>query len=152
MKQPLIFLLFLATISATYPIYAAENTTYYQSHYGSQKLTFSYNNPSHNTIDCRKFHHKNYKNIASRATSIAYKYTANQFKHYFEQSGYTEKQILNQQLLYLSDEFVQLAKTYPEYENAIKQLREELKNLSSFKKFLRTLAGTYCRGLTKRVE
>lgn len=78
-------------------------------------------------------------------------YTAEQLLYYFTTHHYSEEKILNQPLLYLSNEFVKLAKTYPQYEKTISLLHEKLQNFGRLKKVLHIFAGTYSPGLKKRI-
>jgi hypothetical protein len=55
-------------------------------------------------------------------------YSAAQLARYFFYHGYSEEEILSQNTLYMSDEFVKLAKTYPGYEAAITDLHKNLPN------------------------
>ncbi|HSC24654.1 MAG TPA: polymorphic toxin type 17 domain-containing protein [Candidatus Babeliales bacterium] len=93
-----------------------------------------------------------YYNEIVKTRGISPHYTIEHYKHYFDACGFTESQILNYDRLYTSDEFVKLAKTYPDYENTINQLHKKLNNLTSFKKFLSTLSGSYYPGLKKRIQ
>ncbi len=78
-------------------------------------------------------------------------YTTHDFKDYFIARGYTESEILNQPCLYMSDEFVKYAQTYPGYKNKIREMYAELKNLAVWQKVYYAFKGTYCRKLQKRI-
>jgi hypothetical protein len=79
------------------------------------------------------------------------KYTTQDFQYHFEQSGYTEKEILHQRFLYMHDAFVKYAQTYSGYKDAIQKLYSELRNLSRMQKAYCFAKGTYCKGLQDRI-
>src|SRR2546429_194625 len=70
---------------------------------------------------------------ATTAPNLA-AYSNAQLKDYFSYYGYTEKHILAFDALYMSDEFVELAKTYPGYEQAIIEIRRKLHNMTTIGK------------------
>ena len=78
-------------------------------------------------------------------------YSAEDFKKDFVECGYTESEILNQRCLYMLDEFVKYAQTYSGYEDTIRSLYVELKNLSLVQKVCHMATGKYCRKLQKRI-
>ena len=78
-------------------------------------------------------------------------YTIHDFKDHFIARGYTESEILNQRCLYMLDEFVKYAQTYSGYEDTIRSLYTELKNLSLVQKICYMATGRYCRKLQKRI-
>jgi len=96
--------------------------------------------------------YKHYKHIIQQNKFLSYRRTANQLKDYFDECGYTEQQILNQHVLYVSNEFVKLVKTYSGYAKKIELLHKEFESLSRCKKFLRMLGATYYPGLKKRIN
>jgi hypothetical protein len=77
--------------------------------------------------------------------------SAAQLARYFFYHRYTEEEILSLNTLYMSDEFVKLAKTYPGYEAAIIDLHKKLCKRSDFIKWLGSRFGTHCSGLTARI-
>lgn len=79
-------------------------------------------------------------------------YTAAQWQQYFHNNNYCEKQILEQELLYLSDEFVKLAKTYAGYNQAIENLHKKFEKFGVCKKVLHAFAGSYAAGLKLRIK
>lgn len=79
-------------------------------------------------------------------------YTAQQLQHYFHKNNYSEKQILDQELLYLSDEFIKLAKTYAGYTQAIERLHKKFSKFGPGKKILHTFTGTYASGLKLKIK
>jgi hypothetical protein len=78
-------------------------------------------------------------------------YTAQDFQHYFAERGYMTSEIFNQCCLYMLDEFVKYAQTYSGYEDTIRSLYAELKNLSLVQKVCHMATGKYCRKLQKRI-
>ncbi len=78
-------------------------------------------------------------------------YTLDDFRDHFIARGYTESEILNQSCLYMSDEFVKYARTYPGYKNKIQEMYAELKNIAFWQKAYYALKGIYCRKLQKRI-
>lgn len=102
--------------------------------------------------------HKNHRsNIHSTYLSIPdlTQYSLSQLEVYFAHHNYTETEILAQNTLYMSDEFVRLAKTYIGYKAAITSLYKRF-NTKGFRGFLcKTIAflsGNYSKGLSKRIE
>lgn len=82
-----------------------------------------------------------------------FKYSCDQLKVYFAYHNYSEKNILDQNMLYLSDEFVKLAKTYPGYELAVSTLRKKMCGMSPFGKWWRKhIAGSYSPQLETRIN
>lgn len=79
-------------------------------------------------------------------------YTITQLQHYFRTHNYSEQQILDQGLLYLSDEFVKLAKTYAAYEQTIEKLYNKFKKFGFIKKILYRFTGSYSSGLKRRIR
>ena len=78
-------------------------------------------------------------------------YTVHDFRDHFIARGYTESEILNQRCLYMLDEFIKYAQTYSGYEDTIRSLYAELKNLSLVQKICYMATGRYCRKLQKRI-
>jgi hypothetical protein len=64
-------------------------------------------------------YHRNHWRTSTHTIDL-WKCSAAQLAHYFFYHGYTEKEILSQNTLYMSDEFVKLAKTYPGKELSFK--------------------------------
>src|SRR5436190_16916909 len=64
--------------------------------------------PLESIFSCDNYKHRN--NFFLPLNINLDNYTAHQLQHYFHKNNYSEKQILDQELLYLSDEFVKLAK------------------------------------------
>ncbi len=96
----------------------------------------------HNT---RYHHHETKENF--------FAYSSAQLQHYFDCNHYSEKDILSQNVLYMFDEFVQLAKTYLGYEQSVTTLHHKLAKLSWFHKTYHWLVhGSYCPTLFKRVQ
>ncbi|HJZ23008.1 MAG TPA: hypothetical protein VJ201_00985, partial [Candidatus Babeliales bacterium] len=80
-------------------------------------------------------------------------YSNQQLRLYFEKSGCSEKEILNQRHLYFSEDFVKLAKTYPGYAVTIKALHKQFESTSRTKKLVDILwSGKYRAGLQKRIN
>lgn len=78
-------------------------------------------------------------------------YSMNDLKNYFTNCGYTEKQILSQTALYMSDEFVTLAKTYSDYQTTIQSLYKKIHSMSFLSRIWHTITGDYWPGLEKRI-
>src|SRR5204863_6642833 len=78
-------------------------------------------------------------------------YSSAQLQQYFDYHHYSEKDILEQNVLYMSDEFVKLAKTYPGYYHAIKGLYKQLKRMGAASRLINIANGSYCAKLFKRV-
>ncbi len=72
-------------------------------------------------------------------------YTVFQLQQYFSSHHYFEQEILDQSILYLSDEFVKLAKTYVGYEQAIDRLHKKFKKSGPLQKVLGTFFDTESR-------
>lgn len=96
---------------------------------------------------CDAYKHQNstifYENL--------HNYTAEQLQQYFNAQHYSEVEILDQPLLYLSTEFVKLAKTYDGYEQAIEILHKKFQNFGPLKKAFHAFTGTYASGLKRRI-
>lgn len=97
----------------------------------------SYNYQSHHQV-----HHQPHFNH----------FTMQDFDDYFTARGYTESEILNQRRLYMSDEFVRYAQTYPSYKVVVQQIYAEIKNLNALQKAYYIIKGTYCYKLQKRMH
>ncbi len=94
------------------------------------------------------YHHHSYETKEN-----LFVYSSGQLQHYFDCNHYSEKDILSQNVLYISDEFVQFAKTYPGSEQSITKLHHKLAKLSWFQKTYHWLVhGSYCPTLFKRVQ
>jgi len=79
-------------------------------------------------------------------------YTIHDFRNHFVSRGCTESEILNQPCLYMFDEFVKYAQTYPGYKNKIREMYAELKKLTCWQKVYYAVKGSYCRKLQKRIQ
>jgi len=79
-------------------------------------------------------------------------YSTLNLQYYFDSHHYTEKEILACDTLYISDEFIQLAKTLPKYEHSIKNLYHKLYNMGWLGRVGNIPFGCYCSGLFKKVE
>ncbi len=79
-------------------------------------------------------------------------YTLHDFKDHFTTREYTESQILNQRCLYMLDEFVKFAQTYPNYKSTVEEMHAALRQLSRLQKAYCIAKGTYCKGLQKRIK
>lgn len=78
-------------------------------------------------------------------------YSTQGFEQDFLAQGYTESEILNQPCLYMSDEFVKHAQTYPGYKNKIREMYAELKYVNVVQKVYLIAKGAYCRKLQSRI-
>jgi hypothetical protein len=81
-----------------------------------------------------------------------HEYSAQQLVDYFACNRFTEEEILGQRTLYMSDEFVKIAKQCAGYKAAISKLHRKYRDMSAISKGLRWLDGKYCSGLTKRIR
>lgn len=97
---------------------------------------------------CDTYKHRNNKYFTENLNE----HTVSQLQQYFSSHHYSEQEILDQQLLYLSDEFVKLAKTYDGYEQAIDRLHKKFSNWGRLQKVLGTFFRTYSSGLKLRIQ
>jgi len=79
-------------------------------------------------------------------------YSAQQLTYYFACNKFTEAELLGQRTLYMSDEFVKVAKQCAGYKAAISKLHKKYRDMSALSKGLRWLDGKYCSGLAKRIR
>jgi hypothetical protein len=79
-------------------------------------------------------------------------YPAEQLEQYFRDNHYSEQQILEQELLYLSDEFVKVAKTCSGYNQAIEDLHKKFEKFGAGKKILHLFTGGYASGLKLQIK
>ncbi len=79
-------------------------------------------------------------------------YSLPQLKEYFADQDYTEAQILSENTLYMSDEFVKLAKTYSGYEAAISSLHKKIDQMGFAAKAWHWIRCKYSPGLDKRIR
>lgn len=86
------------------------------------------------------------------ATGSLLTYSVLDLKNYFNYHYYSDEDILACSVLYMSDDFVQLAKACPGYNHAIKNLYSKLKRMGSLCKLNNIVHGSYCVGLFKRVR
>lgn len=103
--------------------------------------------PSFSSCDAYK-----HRNILFYVPTNSDHYTATQWQQYFHRNNYCEQQILEQELLYLSDEFVKLAKTYAGYNQAIENLHKKFEKYGVCKKVLHAFTGSYASGLKCRIK
>jgi hypothetical protein len=97
-----------------------------------------------------RYHSSDYRRSNTPGVDL-WTYSAAQLALYFFYHGYTEEEILSQNTLYMSDEFVKFAKTLPGYEDAIISLHKKLRKRSDIVKWLGSRFGTHCSGLTARI-
>lgn len=120
------------------------------------RLPISKNSPLANHglhAKIKTYAHSSNNNRTASCTSDLYSYSSDQLKEYFTYHGYTEKNILSQQMLYVSDEFVKLAKTYPNYEYAITSIHRKLHKMSTIEKLFRTyITKSYSSQLKTRID
>jgi hypothetical protein len=95
-------------------------------------------------------YHSDYRRLNTPEVDL-WTCSAAQLALYFFSHRYSEKDILSLHVLYMFDEFVKLAKTYPGYEAAITSLHKKLCKRSDFVKWLGSRIGTHCSGLTARI-
>jgi hypothetical protein len=98
---------------------------------------------------CR--YHSDYRRSSTDEVDL-WMCSALQLAQYFSYHRYSEKDILSQNTLYMSDEFVKLAKTYPGYETTITDLHKKLTKWTRLGNFFRTVSGSYCTGLIERIH
>lgn len=79
-------------------------------------------------------------------------YRADQLHQYFCDNHYSEQQILEQELLYLSDEFVKVAKTCSGYNQAIEDLHTKFEKFGASKKIFHFFTGGYASGLKLQIK
>lgn len=110
------------------------------------------NSGFHSTIRMHSIprHYGSYDFGSSREPDL-HRCSAEQFEAYFTYHCYTEKQILEERLLYMSDEFIKLAKTCAGYELALARLHRTLHKMWDISKPLHICNGDYCPGLKKRI-
>ena len=82
---------------------------------------------------CDQYKHRNTSHVIAEPLHL---YTSKQLQAYFAHQGYSEQDILHHEALYLSDEFVKLAKTYSHYEDTIRALHDKFSNFNLVKKVL----------------
>jgi hypothetical protein len=98
-----------------------------------------------------RYHNSDYRRPNPHAIDL-WTCSASQLAQYFFYHGYSEKEILSHNTLYMSDEFVKLAKTYPGYKAAITDLHKKLIKWTRLGNFFRKVWGSYCTGLTERIH
>ncbi len=79
-------------------------------------------------------------------------YSASNLKLYFDYHRYSEKDVLAYNILYMSDGFVHYAKTLPGYKHAVKKLYRSFNRMCRIRKFFKTMDGSYCPNLFKRIR
>lgn len=128
---------------------AADNTFY---------ATFSLHNHENRSRSAHTLHtraairqHVHHRQTYQSPASDLHTYSSNQLKDYFSRQRYTEKDILSQNTLYMSDEFVKLIKKYPGYETAVTTLYNKMHTMSFWEKVGSWINGNYCTGLDKRI-
>jgi hypothetical protein len=103
-------------------------------------------------INVRIYNCPHRNNIYNERDNL-FAYSSVQLQQYFNYHHYSEKDILSQNMLYMSDEFVQLTRTYPGYEKAITELYKKLKRMWVFQRAVQYLFyGSYYPNLFKRVK
>ena len=132
---------FSALLSTT--TYTEHHSIEVKTYWGNQKDTKNFkettwNNPRIGSSYNHQYHFDRYK--------------AQDFRNYFTDHGYSEKEILNQRCLYMFDEFVKFTQTYSSYTCTIQQLHLELKKLNVIQKAYYYAQNNYCRGLQKRIH
>src|SRR3990167_7058251 len=101
----------------------------------------------------QQYKHYNHYNSSYSAPVSLPNYSMSDLQLHFDTNGYSEKDILSYDTMYMSDEFVQLVKTYPGYEEAIAELYNKLKRLWWFQKGARYLfSGTYYPNLLEQTR
>jgi hypothetical protein len=114
-------------------------------------------NLASSTRNSRRFsrlpkYHSDYRHSDSHSIDL-WTCSAFQLAQYFFYHRYTEEEILSQNRLYMSDEFVTLAKTYTGYKAAITDLYNQFKGLGGFLcKVIGFCKSQYCPGLQKRIK
>gem|GEM_PF-1933077 len=108
-------------------------------------------NQNHNLHDFFHYNKHAYHYSYQKKDNL-FAYSSAQLQQHFENHGYSEKDILACNVLYMSDAFIQLTKTYSGYEKAVTKLYHKLKRAWCFQKTYNWLiTGTYCPKLFKRV-
>jgi hypothetical protein len=102
------------------------------------------------SFSCKSYNHHNARQPTTALN--LYGYTAEQLRNYFKYCGYSEQEILDQHVLYLSNEFVKLVKTYPGYNQTIECLHQKFKDFGILQKAFHTLSRTYSSGLKNRIH
>jgi hypothetical protein len=135
--------------------------TYAEHHFIETKIYWEIQKDSKNFKEPTSHHQHNYSHdtwnnppIGSSYNHQSHfdRYNAQDFRNYFTNHGYSEKEILNQRCLYMFDEFVKFAQTYSNYTCTIQQLHNELKHLNVAQKAYYIIKGTYCPKLQKRIR
>jgi hypothetical protein len=153
----LIFLSLLLTNNTTF----TENWPYQNNYnYDIPTNTFTANySPHSNTNNPAHFHanvHNQYASCNTYKNKRSQKilpihYSFDQLKAYFNYHHYTQEQILSLNTMYMSNEFVKFAKTYPGYAAAITSLYNKIHHAGFFKKLNNFRRGYHCQGLSKRL-
>lgn len=79
-------------------------------------------------------------------------YSSEQLESYFKDLHYSENDILDQYELYISDEFIKIAKTYPSYEQRIKFLYQKMHSMNGVSRFLKIIFGFHSPDFEKRID
>ncbi len=95
--------------------------------------------------------HKSPRVTYSRQIDLS-KLSASQLKEYFTCYKYSEKDVFEEDSQFMSDEFVEYAKTLPGYEEAIIALHKKFCNKGSVFKLLGRFFGGYTKGLQGRAN
>jgi len=113
------FLLFFSILMVTTICAEYAHIVAFTPHFLHETYDKSFqDNKSHDDF----FHNKSWDYHGTTHKLPFQNYTAQDFKDHFVVHGDTETRILNQRCLYMFDEFVKFAQTYPGYNNAIKNI------------------------------
>jgi hypothetical protein len=145
-----VYFLSLATL-CSFAIDTINTDTQYYKFASCQQINLGFSRHNNRRFSAFPKYHIDYRR-SSTHTIDPWTSSAAQFEWYFFYYGYTEEEILSQNTLYMSDEFVKVAKTYPGYEAAITDLHKKLTKWTRLGNFFRTVSGSYCTGLIERIH
>jgi hypothetical protein len=145
-----VYFLFLTTLSSLAIDTINTDTNYYNSGPYQQINLVPPRRNNSGMYAASRYHRSHWH--SSTHTIDLWTCSALQLAQYFFYHGYSEKKILSHNTLYMSDEFVKLAKTYPSYEAAITDLHKKLIKWTRLGNFFRKVWGSYCTGLTERIH
>src|SRR5581483_4131594 len=109
-------------------------------------VVFEQNNNSYHLSHHSKYTH-HYPHVIK---DNLFSYSSTQLQKYFDNHHYSEKDVLAQNALYMSDAFVQLIKTYPDYEKALTKLYKKLKHMNVFQRCIHWIS--HSNKHLKRIE
>jgi hypothetical protein len=149
------YAVFIYFLSLTMLYSWAIDTVHTDAHYFNsgpyQQINLTSSRRNNRRFSAFPKYHSDYRHSSTHTIDLL-TCSASQLALYFFYHGYSEKDILSENTLYMSDEFVKLAKTYPGYEAAITDLHKKLTKMTRLGMVFQTMSGSHCTGLIERIH